>query len=460
MGNQPHYKALDLFSGAGGMSLGMEAAGIQSLGAVDIDEAASDTFAEMFAKDDPLTLGGKTKGDMSQVDLDELSGHLRTSPDIIVGGPPCQGFSKVGRAKQASLLDEDSRIAQGGIRNPQRNQLYKTFIQACKVMQPKAFVMENVPGMRHIQGIDMARRIAREASMAGYNVRYFLLNAAWYGVPQHRWRLFFVGISRKYGPVAIPEPPPRTHDASLSPPEGMSHPTDPWMLTSSQIPAASELQPAVSVKAAINDLPTLKGHLEGERPTEKAMPLSRRCSPWAEALRQWPGREGPEKVSGNWYRFTPRDFEIFRLMNYGDCYPQALTIAYRRLQKRLNELEAEGRAPELGSPAYEELKKSIVPPYKADKFDEKWRKLIPGEPSWTLTAHLSKDSYSHIHYSHLQARSITIREAARLQSFPDSYHFAGNYGDQLRQIGNAVPPLLAKAIGKQLLGQLRELDAG
>jgi DNA (cytosine-5)-methyltransferase 1 len=103
-------------------------------------------------------------------------------------------------------------------------------------------------------------------------------------------------------------------------------------------------------------------------------------------------------------------------------------------------------------------KKDYVPPYRLDGFHEKWRKLIPGRPSWTVTAHLSQDTYSHIHYDDAQGRAITIREAARLQSFPDGYRFHGNMGDAFRQIGNAVPPLLARALGKKVISQLAEVD--
>ena len=98
--------------------------------------------------------------------------------------------------------------------------------------------------------------------------------------------------------------------------------------------------------------------------------------------------------------------------------------------------------------------KEIYPPYPEDKFVDKWRKLLPGEPSWTVTAHLGKDSYSHIHYDGTQKRAISVREAARLQSFPDAFAFAGNMGDCYRQIGNAVPPLMAWAIASCLLQSL------
>jgi DNA (cytosine-5)-methyltransferase 1 len=95
-------------------------------------------------------------------------------------------------------------------------------------------------------------------------------------------------------------------------------------------------------------------------------------------------------------------------------------------------------------------KASIVPPYDPDKFPNKWRKLEPDRPSRTLTAHLGKDSYSHIHYDSAQARTISVREVARLQSFPDGFIFRGSMNSAFRQVGNAVPPLLAFAIGIEI----------
>src|SRR5262249_40947650 len=117
-------------------------------------------------------------------------------------------------------------------------------------------------------------------------------------------------------------------------------------------------------------------------------------------------------------------------------------------------LEAQGRRPDTGSEEYQHIERSIVPPYPEDMFVTKWRKLLPDQPAWTVPAHLSRDTYSHIHHDADQARSISVREAARLQSFPDAFSFQGNMGDRFRQIGNAVPPLLARAIALHLSGCL------
>src|SRR3954452_12296583 len=111
-------------------------------------------------------------------------------------------------------------------------------------------------------------------------------------------------------------------------------------------------------------------------------------------------------------------------------------------------------APEKNTTEWEKLRARFVPPYDQKNFLDKWRKLYPDQPSWTVPAHLGKDSYSHIHYESEQARMITPREAARLQSFPDAFEFEGSMGDCFRQIGNAVPPLLAWALADRLLRSL------
>jgi DNA (cytosine-5)-methyltransferase 1 len=142
-------------------------------------------------------------------------------------------------------------------------------------------------------------------------------------------------------------------------------------------------------------------------------------------------------------------------MAHGDVYPQAVAIASCHAWRDMLTERADG------SPVKpESVRARHIPPYRVDAFDEKWGKLVPNQPSWTVTAHLSKDGYSHIHYDSTQARTITIREAARLQSFPDAIEFQGSFGAQLRQIGNAVPPLLAQAVAQEVLAQLKELRSG
>ncbi len=144
-------------------------------------------------------------------------------------------------------------------------------------------------------------------------------------------------------------------------------------------------------------------------------------------------------------------------MSEGDRYPEAIRIAWARVDAELHEIRRKGEPIEPGSDAYIQIVRKHVPPYgsawdRSDSgpwnrdFPDRWRKLVRSQPSWTIPAHLAKDSYSHIHYDGRQARMISVREAARLQSFPDAYRFSGNMGECFRQIGNAVPPLLASAV--------------
>jgi DNA (cytosine-5)-methyltransferase 1 len=137
-------------------------------------------------------------------------------------------------------------------------------------------------------------------------------------------------------------------------------------------------------------------------------------------------------------------------MKPGDRYPVAIQIAEQRYQCALSLWRKNG--------GKRPTRRTYVPPYSVDSFPDKWRKLVPEAPSWTITAHLGKDTYSHIHYDASQARSITAREAARLQSFPDAFEFAGNMGDMFRQIGNAVPPLLARELGASVRAALARID--
>jgi DNA (cytosine-5)-methyltransferase 1 len=137
-------------------------------------------------------------------------------------------------------------------------------------------------------------------------------------------------------------------------------------------------------------------------------------------------------------------------MQPGDQYPQAHAIAMNMFEARLD-IAARDRVVKPESKEYERLRAAIVPPYDVGKFPNKWRKMWADKPARTLMAHLGKDSYSHIHYDSAQARTISVREAARLQSFPDGFIFCGTMNPAFRQIGNAVPPLLARALARAMM---------
>jgi DNA (cytosine-5)-methyltransferase 1 len=453
---------VDLFSGAGGLSLGFLAAGCRVRAAVDVDEDAGQSFLRNFRvlQPDctPVVFAGPDY-DLASMDLEQIAGPR--PPDIVIGGPPCQAFSRLGRGKLDSLSDE------GFVGDP-RNRLYQRFLQAVARWKPLAVVMENVPGMLSVAGTNYASAVTLELAELGYRTGYALLNAVWYGVPQFRERLFFIGLRADL--EKRPAVPPATHRATLpegyrSPHRGQLVPSlpfgKPWDFIEEELPVtdADSMLPAVTVSQVLDDLPVLTHHLSGA-PLPRGdfrLPLAYpgdAHTDYASLMRSWPGFRAAAGVSDHVVRRTPRDYETFRLMQHGDRYPQALAIARTRFTRELEHRRHQGDVPEPDSPTWKKLKARFVPPYDEKEFEDKWRKLFPDQPSWTIPAHLAKDSYSHIHHDSSQARMISVREAARLQSFPDSFEFCGNMGDCFRQIGNAVPPLLAWAIAASLLQTL------
>jgi DNA (cytosine-5)-methyltransferase 1 len=167
-------------------------------------------------------------------------------------------------------------------------------------------------------------------------------------------------------------------------------------------------------------------------------------------MRTWPGFEAPEALIDHVIRYLPRDYDLFARLNPGDQYPEALQHANKMLVERMASLRRKGVIIRDGSREYLRLRDAVVPPYDAGKFPNKWRKMWRDQPARTLMAHLGKDGYSHIHYDSDQARTISVREAARLQSFPDGFQFCGTMNPAFRQIGNAVPPLMALALAREI----------
>jgi DNA (cytosine-5)-methyltransferase 1 len=461
---------VDLFSGAGGLSLGFQAAGARILAAADFNESAGATFqrnfAQLQARNPPLAFFGE-KGNLETLDLETIAPRKK-GPDILVGGPPCQGFSRIGRAKLASLASAARKLAgtaDDGINlatGDPRNKLYGRFVEAAKHWQPSAVVMENVPGMFLVDGANVAELVAADLARCGYHVGYAVLNSVWYGVPQFRERIFFIGLRSKLG--TLPSVPIPTHKVDL--PSGYLRPHEAITLSFNfvrhfelEVQRERAQLPATTTGAAIGDLPRIVDHLApGKQPRQSQnfgvlreydVPAA---SDYARLMRAWPGFDTPEGLKDHVIRRTPRDFETFRRMKPDDRYPQAMKIARERFAEAMATLASAGEAPAKDSPEYKALWKSIVPPYPEDNFVDKWRKLNPDRPSWTVPAHLSRDVYSHIHYDSDQARGISVREAARLQSFPDAFEFSGNMGECFTQIGNAVPPVLAWAVASHVLG--------
>jgi DNA (cytosine-5)-methyltransferase 1 len=377
--------ALDLFAGAGGFSLGLHWAEWRTAVAIDHDPVAVETLQANFSHLGTVALLrdlGKLTPKKLEADLRQL--NIDHQFDAIVGGPPCQGWSNVGRGKLRSLKTKSGRDVEG---DP-RNHLYENFLRTIDHFRPRVAVMENVPGMLSHKGLNVAELIAESMDGIGYKTTWAVLNAMDYGVPQVRNRLFFVGVRHDLG---IGFRFPEFSDA-----------------------AGKRRYPLTTVRDAIADLPTLQN---GGR--NWILPYTEKTgiSAYAKLMRKQADRK---TVFDHVCRTqNDDDLEAFRLMKQGGLY--------RDLPARLKR-------------------------YREDIFDDKYKKLYWDRQSWCVTAHLSKDCYTHIHPS--QARTISVREAARLQSFPDSFYFGGNMGNKFQMIGNAVPPLLAQRIGTAILEQV------
>lgn len=458
-------RLLELCSGCGGMSLGFAAAGFSLVAHAEVDPTASESYAANFtptsgtdfnAWKQPIDITAAEAADLIQaIGLSEPTHEVI---DVVAAGLPCQAFARIGRSKLRSINGEENAY-----RNDGRAQLYRHFLEHVAATQPVAIVIENVPDILNFGGHNVPEEICSTLEEWGYITGYTLMNAAFYGVPQMRERLFLIALDGSLG--IRPHFPKATHSANL--PAGyegtrtfaMHHVPEG---TPRFIPVgrpAGGLRPAVSVRAALADLPYISEHYRkpGEmRHRRVADELEYRIhsgiGDYARLMREWPGLRTGGTVTGNVVRITPRDFPIFARMQSGSDYPRALAVALALFEERLDE---ERIRPEAGSERWLDLKRQCVPPYDPGKFPNKWWKLDPALPSRTLTAHMGRDTYSHIHWDSRQRRTISVREAARLQSFPDGFRFVGEMNAAFRQIGNAVPPLLARAVATQLRKDLR-----
>lgn len=463
-------RVLDLFAGCGGISLGFSAAGFSIAGAVEFDPEAAASHGRNFHGGDAAHSQAR---DITKTSPDQLAKDLQVGPtaeafDVLVGGPPCQAFARVGRPK----LREVDNHAEAFKHDP-RAQLYIDYLRYVEAFAPLAVVVENVPDVLNHGGQNIAEEIAEVLEGKGYVCRYTLLNAAFYGVPQMRERMILIAYRREIADaVTFPEP---THFIDL-PPGYEGTRSVALKFLDSEIAddahryihapkAARSLPPAITAEDALGDLPAIdarkllkSGALRrGARRFDEPMPYGKDAhTPYAKLMRTWPGFEAPAALTDHVIRYLPRDYPLFARMNPGDQYPQAYEHAMEMFEQHLALLAKQGVKVKPGSKQYEEIKASIVPPYDVGKFPNKWRKMWRDQPARTLMAHLGKDSYSHIHYDSRQARTISVREAARLHSFPDGFAFCGTMNPAFRQIGNAVPPLLAKAVATQIMKTLKQ----
>lgn len=347
---------IDLFAGVGGMSLGFEHAGFEVVYANEFDPeiAASYKYNHVSAT--------VTVADIRDLDLEREFRRFSGSVDVVVGGPPCQGFSQKGSRK--SILDE-------------RNYLFRQFVGVVDVVSPPYFVMENVPNLLTNEGGLFKRELIDLFGQIGYSVSAEVLNAADFGVPQNRRRAIVIG---RKGSTKLAHPVPTKSTATV------------W--------------------DAISDLNFLES---GE-----GLPISRYPNP--------PLSEYQRKL-----RADSMDLRSHVATNHSKLAIERMKLIPPNCTTKV--LPVEHRT------------KSI--------YSGTWTRLDARGLAPTITTRFDTPSSGQFTHPYLD-RAITVREAARLQSFPDHVHFVGSKGSQMKQVGNAVPPLLSTAIARQILNDCEQ----
>lgn len=382
---------LDLFAGAGGLSLGFEQAGCDIIAALEKDDWAVETYKNNHKNTKIIA------EDIRKIDSSTFKKFRGV--DFVIGGPPCQGFS----------ISASNRRKE----NDPRNYLYQHFIRAVAVIKPEIVLVENVKEIinaKLLQGASLLDDFIQRLNALGYTTSYRLINAKFLGVPQDRIRFIMVGS--KKGAVSL---------------ENIeTFGTHPHLL--------KENKKLLTIMDAISDLPEVTGNIKFEDDTR----LDYRCEPKNEYQKKL--RIGSRGILNHVpMRHTKRIIERFNLIPIGGSMLSVPTEHAARTR---------GKPEELSGKVYH----------------QNHRRLEPDKPSRTITASFYS---SFIHP--FQNRNLTIREAARIQSFPDKYQFFGKRSrlsekllakkgitedihlDQFNQVGNAIPPLMAKVIADKLI---------
>lgn len=356
------FTCIDLFSGAGGLSKGFLDAGYNVVLGVDFDDAALKTFKANHGTSEAMKLDLFNHDNIEKI-VSFLEGK-GMKLDVLIGGPPCQGFSVAGPRDM----------------NDKRNLLYLAMVKLAKRLEPQAVVLENVPGMLQTNHGIGARRIVDDFAKIGYKMVPQLLYAPDYGVPQIRKRVFFVGLRDTDNVYSFPE-------KTVTPDE------------------------YVTCEQAIGDLPSLQ--------------LQDRSIIYGEEVQE--------------YATPPQtDYQRDMRKNSKSVYNHIGSIPIEKTKKMLSMIP-EGKN-----------YKALPDEYRClYKYHEALTRYHSKKPSPTInTGHRS-----HFHYKY--DRIPTVRESARLQSFPDDFIFYGNKSQQYKQVGNAVPPMLGYAVAKKLLEYLK-----
>lgn len=340
------YNVIDLFCGAGGLSYGFKLAGFNIIGGIEWNKAAMETHKKNF----------NTKfefcGDIKDITDEEIMANFK-GVDVIIGGPPCQGFSAANRHEKEN--------------NDPRNKLFFEYLRFVRLLHPKAFVIENVKQILTKDNGYAKKRIIEITEQLGYTVNVEVLDASDYGVPQIRKRAVFVGIDNSFN----------------------------IKFNFDQIKKSKR---KVTVYDAIGDI----------------------CFP-------------DKKITNSFLIYAKDSFE---LKNHNPKSPNEKVI------ERIKHVPQGGN--------WRDVPPELWDTQRTNRHSSAYKRLNFNEPSITIDT-------GHMNYFHpILNRIPTVRESARLQSFPDSFEFCGNQGEQFKQVGNAVPPLMAKVIATEIINILKE----
>ena len=378
---------IDLFAGAGGLSCGLEQAGFKPVLANELVEQ----YAHTYQINHPETK--VVVGDVRQVDEKKLHELVKEYKeiDLIAGGPPCQGFSV--NAPIRSLDDP-------------RNHLFKEYLRIVNEIRPKAVIIENVPGIISLGKGTVVEQIYEILNGMGYKVDHKILFAGHYGVPQMRFRTVFIAVRDRREAIVFPEPEYyATAVANFGGSKTLCYNLTPM--------DELVLKPRTTVWDAIGDLPEIVGGA-GDGVYEYPQ------SPETEFQRYV--RKNSKKITSHFCaRLSAINIERLKYIPQGGSWRD---IPFELLPKGLKRARRSDHTKRYGRLNPNDLCSTI---------------MTKCDPHWGSFFHPT------------QARVLSVREAARIQSFPDEYVFTGNMTQQYEQVGNAVPPLLGKAVGEAIL---------
>lgn len=390
-------KICDLFAGAGGLSLGFHLAGYNTVFYNDIFQQAVDTFKrnfpEVIINSDPI----------QNLDPEFILDEARIMPgelDVLVGGPPCQGFS----------INAPERR-----KDDPRNHLFSHFIRILIGLRPKMFVLENVPGLYSFENGSTLRDVLEAFRTQGYSANFKILNSAHYGAPQERWRLIIIG-SRLSNNIFHPTPIKHSHQRPNFA-GGREHTYYSAINSKNQPTLFNQLESPVTLQEALGDLPRIKSG-GGLQVMEYDNKPNSEYQKWARSV------STPlynHKCSG----LGKVNLDRLKHVPQGGSWRD---IPYDLLPNGMKRARRSDHTKRYGRMHPEKLSGTI---------------LTKCDPHWGTFFHYDQD------------RIISVREAARIQSFPDWYVFEGSLADQYRQVGNAVPPLMAKHIAECVKSQIQ-----